>query len=384
MGTATRIAGPCAQGRKHLKWFCAVMLGAAPVWALAAAQTSGPAMQSPAAANAQQGSDAGQSGQQVVEAVCARCHRTGLNGAPKIGDQAAWSKRAAQGLTSLTQHALDGIRRMPAHGGSPNLTDLEISRAITYMVNRSGGHWFEPVSTTAAAAERSGEQVVKTQCVKCHEPGLNGAPKIGDRKAWLPRMKQGVNYLVRSAMHGHGGMPPRGGEADLTDSELKNAILYMFDPTYTSGSQAAGKGAKQSAATASEQGSNHVISGNMDVFLGIVSAKSLLTYPSGSVERSMHGGVPEGPDYYHVNVSLQDHGNQAMITDARVAVRIEQAGAGVTDRGSKALELMPIPQLASFGNYVQFKRNTPYQITVQIRTPSTVQPVEARFEQTFY
>src|SRR6202162_809002 len=65
------------------------------------------------------------SGKQVVEAVCAACHATGANGAPKIGDQKAWSKRASQGLASLTQHALEGIRKMPAHGGSQNLTNLE-------------------------------------------------------------------------------------------------------------------------------------------------------------------------------------------------------------------------------------------------------------------
>jgi len=384
MGTAIRIAGPCVQGWKHLKWLCAVMLAAAPMWTPAAAPSSGAAPHSLPPGDAQHAVDPGWSGQQVVEAVCVKCHGSGVDGAPKIGDKKAWSKRAAQGLTNLTQHALDGIRRMPSHGGNPNLTDLEISRAITYMVNRSGGHWVEPVSTTAPAAERSGEQVVKAQCVKCHEAGLNGAPKIGDREAWMPHIKKGVDYLVRSAMHGHGGMPARGGEADLTDSELKNAILYMFDPGYPARSKEASKRAGQAPTATSAQAPNHVITGNMDVFLGIVSAKSLLTYPSGSVERSMHGGVPEGSDYYHVNVSLQDHASQATITDAHVAVQIEQAGTGATDRASRTLELAPMPQLASFGNYAQFRRNTPYLITVQIRTPTAVQPVEARFEQTLY
>ena len=61
-------------------------------------------------------------------------------GAPKIGDKKAWTKRASQGLTSLTKSALQGIRQMPPHGGNPNLTDTEIERAITYMVNQSGGN----------------------------------------------------------------------------------------------------------------------------------------------------------------------------------------------------------------------------------------------------
>jgi cytochrome c5 len=179
-------------------------------------------------ANAQ---GAERSGKEVVQAVCAGCHATGANGAPKIGDQKAWSKRASQGLTSLTQHALEGIRKMPAHGGNPGLTNLEIGRAVTYMVNQSGGRWVEPVSAMDLATERGGEQVVKSQCIKCHKEGLRGAPKIGDREAWVQRMKQGLDYLVRSAIKGHGGMPPRGGQANLTDSEIRAAILYMFNST---------------------------------------------------------------------------------------------------------------------------------------------------------
>lgn len=191
----------------------------------------------PRPANAQ---GAERSGKEVVQAVCAACHATGANGAPKIGDQKVWSKRASQGLTSLTQHALEGIRKMPSHGGNPRLTDLEIGRAVAYMVNQSGGRWVEPVSAKDLATERSGEQVVKSQCIKCHHEGLRGAPKIGDREAWVPRMKQGIDTLVRSAIRGHGGMPPRGGQANLTDSEIRAAVLYMFNPPAKSADGAKG------------------------------------------------------------------------------------------------------------------------------------------------
>jgi cytochrome c5 len=168
------------------------------------------------------------SGKEVVDAVCVACHGTGANGAPKIGDKKAWAKRASQGLTGLTEHAIKGIRQMPPHGGSPNLTDLEIARAITYMVNQSGGRWIEPVSVKDLAAERRGEEIVRAQCFKCHEAGVGGAPKIGDRAAWAPRLKDGLDNTVRSAIKGHGGMPARGGMANLTDSELRSAIVYMF------------------------------------------------------------------------------------------------------------------------------------------------------------
>jgi cytochrome c5 len=168
------------------------------------------------------------SGKEVVDSVCSKCHATGAQGAPKIGDKQAWSKRASQGLSSLTDHALKGIRQMPAHGGSPDLTDLEIKRAVAYMVNQSGGKWVEPISKKSPPAPRTGEEVVKAQCFKCHESGKGGAPKIGDRDAWIPRLKEGLDSTVRSAMKGHGGMPARGGMADLTDSELRSAVIYLF------------------------------------------------------------------------------------------------------------------------------------------------------------
>src|SRR3989304_8614170 len=170
------------------------------------------------------------SGKDVVEAVCAGCHAAGTGGAPKTAARRARPARASQGLTSLTQHALTGIRGMPSHGGKLDLTDLEIGRAVAYMVNQSGGKWKEPASAKDMAVERSGKQVVDAQCGKCHAKGEGGAPKTGDRAAWAPRMKQGIDTLVLSAIRGHGGMPARGDQADLTDGELKAAANYMFNP----------------------------------------------------------------------------------------------------------------------------------------------------------
>ena len=169
------------------------------------------------------------SGKDVVDAVCSACHGTGVNGAPKIGDKHAWSKLASRGLGSLTRSALKGIRKMPAHGGSQSVSDLEISRGITYMVNQSGGHWTEPISKKSPPAARSGEKIVQAQCGKCHQNGEGGAPKIGDRAAWVPRAAQGLDAGGGSAIKGHGGMPARGGMPDLTDAEMRKATVYMLN-----------------------------------------------------------------------------------------------------------------------------------------------------------
>jgi cytochrome c5 len=172
-------------------------------------------------------------GKDIVAATCSKCHATGLNGAPKIGDAAAWKIRSSQGLESLTQHALLGIRKMPPHGSNSALSDIEIQRAITYMVNQSGGRWTEPISKSSLPVERTGEQVVAAQCHKCHEAGIAGAPRIGARADWTPRLSHGLDALVRSAINGHGGMPARGGMINLTDPELRRAIIYMYSKDET-------------------------------------------------------------------------------------------------------------------------------------------------------
>jgi cytochrome c5 len=309
------------------------------------------------------------SGKEVVEAVCVTCHGTGAQGAPKIGDKKAWGVRASQGLTSLTEHALTGIRQMPAHGGSPGLSDLEIARAIAYMVNRSGGRWVEPVSAKDMATERTGEQIVKAQCVGCHQTGESGAPKIGDRAAWTPRLRQGLDHLVHSAISGHGGMPARGGMADTTDAEIRNAILYMFNPTVAV--------AKPAAVAPPKPAGRRVNVSGMEVYLGLTSAEALRAYPKEATERAMHGGVPGGAGQYHVNVSLFDAKTGAAITGAQVEARVDEVGMTTE---SKKLDPMVINNAPAYGNYFRMRGRTSYVITVRVRKPDSPQPVEARFE----
>ena len=313
---------------------------------------------------------AGQSGKEVVDAVCIACHGSGANGAPKIGDKEAWRKRASQGLTGLTQNALKGIRQMPSHGGNPNLTDLEIERAITYMVNRSGGHWVEPINRTTPPSERNGEQVVHAQCAKCHMDGVGGAPRIGDRAAWIPRLKQGVDSLVRSAINGHGGMPPRGGMANLTDSELRSAIVYMFNPVLV----VTAKGLPTSAVT----GQDFAVVGGMAVYFGVVSADTIRAYPK-EYPKSIYGVAPSGPAQYYLTIALFDSPNGQRIDDAAVKARVSTTmGSGP----EKTLDPISIANSRSYGSYFTMGGEGPYKITVHVTRPSAPNVTEAQFEYT--
>jgi len=171
--------------------------------------------------------DTGPSGKDVYDVACSRCHAGGASGAPKTGDRAAWTKRAGQGIASLTRHALEGIRRMPAHGEDADLGDLEIQRATVYMVNQSGGNWVEPRAPSVPAGELSGAQVVHGQCWQCHQAGYADAPRIGDHGNWQRYLRLGMDAAVRKVAKGHGDMPPRGGRPSLSDAEIRNAIIFM-------------------------------------------------------------------------------------------------------------------------------------------------------------
>jgi len=172
---------------------------------------------------------ADRSGKEVVDTVCASCHTTGKDGAPKIGDQAAWAQRASKGLDRLTQNSITGVRNMPAHGGQAALSDLEMTRAVAYMV--SGGNATDTNKAFKPAKSRTGEQVVKERCQGCHLSGKQGAPKLGDMNDWKPRLKNGVDPLVKSAIAGHNSMPARGGQANLSDAEMKAAVEFMVSKT---------------------------------------------------------------------------------------------------------------------------------------------------------
>ncbi len=76
---------------------------------------------------------------------------------------------------------------------------------------------------------RSGEQIYRQTCAACHDTGAGGAPRIGDRKAWAPRIKEGKRMMVRMSIKGIRGMPPRGGNPALSDEDMERAVVYLLN-----------------------------------------------------------------------------------------------------------------------------------------------------------
>jgi cytochrome c5 len=204
-------------------------------------------------------------GEQVFAAQCTTCHTPGLVGAPKFGDADAWGPRIKTGYDALLHSALAGKGNMGAQGGG-DFTDLEIGRAVVYMANKGGAKFDEPkppvagasapaatapaaasapAATTAAATPAPAAVVAAAEpakadagsavpalytqlCQTCHASGVAGAPKLGDKAAWAPRLAQGVDGLTASAIKGKGAMPPKGG-SQASDADIKTVVTYMVN-----------------------------------------------------------------------------------------------------------------------------------------------------------
>lgn len=210
------------------------------------------------------------SGAEVVAVACNSCHGAGVLGAPKIGDKAAWSQRMAAegGVDGLTASAIKGKGGMPPKGGAM-VSDAEIRAAIEEMLSKSGveagasaaagpvetakemaGDAVDAVKSMAAAVMPApapvaapapaaaqpaapaadlaqGKAVYGAACFVCHGTGAAGAPKLGDKALWAPRIAQGMDALNMNALRGKGAMPPKGGRMDIPDADVMAAVAYM-------------------------------------------------------------------------------------------------------------------------------------------------------------
>jgi len=86
-------------------------------------------------------------------------------------------------------------------------------------------------SANAAGADDHGKKIYDTTCMACHAAGVAGAPKLGDKAAWAPRIAQGMDTLHTHALKGFQGkagmMPPKGGNMSAKDEDVKAAVDYM-------------------------------------------------------------------------------------------------------------------------------------------------------------
>jgi cytochrome c5 len=211
-------------------------------------------------------------GEEVFKAQCTACHSTGAAGAPKVGDAAAWANRIKTGFEALVASAVKGKGAMPPQAGG-DFNDVEVARAVAYLANTAGAKFAEPAAPAAApaagaapapaaaaapaaapaapvaaaapgapaaaaatataaapaaAAGGNGKALYDATCAVCHGAGVAGAPKLGDKAAWAPRIAQGLPTLQSNAIKGKGAMPPKGG-SPAPDADINAAVDYMVN-----------------------------------------------------------------------------------------------------------------------------------------------------------
>lgn len=88
--------------------------------------------------------------------------------------------------------------------------------------------------SSASSAARSGEALYNSYCIACHMNGVAGAPKLGDKADWQPRIEKGIDTLLKDATNGFKAMPPKGLCFDCSEDELRSAIQYMIDKSSNS------------------------------------------------------------------------------------------------------------------------------------------------------
>lgn len=89
-----------------------------------------------------------------------------------------------------------------------------------------------PAGEAVATAAMTGKEAYDAVCSRCHDEGIDGAPRIGDREAWANRSQLWEAVLFEHAKEGYLGMPARGGEESFDDATVERAAEYMLKQTF--------------------------------------------------------------------------------------------------------------------------------------------------------
>lgn len=141
-------------------------------------------------------------------------------------------------LFSLTQPAPGSYGSLTRSDEGAGSVDARIAKvgalnlagqaAATQTASAEAAAASAEAAAPAPAAAATGEvpALYKKSCAMCHGTGAGGAPKVGDKDAWAPRIATGMDELMKVAINGRGGMPARGG-TKASDDELKTVVEYM-------------------------------------------------------------------------------------------------------------------------------------------------------------
>ena len=144
------------------------------------------------------------------------------------------------GIILMVQLAVGSYGSRPTKG-DPNMSDKAIAKRLAPVAQvavdanapaapaaAAPAPAAAPAAAKTADAGNAGKAAFDSACTACHTAGLAGAPKLGDKAAWAPRIAQGKPALYNSALKGKGAMPAKGGNTALADEAVKAAVDYML------------------------------------------------------------------------------------------------------------------------------------------------------------
>ena len=190
--------------------------------------------------------------------ICAACHGSGLMGAPKFGDTAAWQARLGKhgSLDALVKQGIQGLGSMPPKGGA-GISDEQFHDVVVYLLENAnipqgGSGAAAPAAGDSSAAAPAAEAKTEVAaaggasaprdpnfnpqgeydklCATCHAIGLMNAPKLGDSAAWKERLDKagGLDGLVQQGIKGINAMPPKGGST-VNDDQFHDLVVFFLD-----------------------------------------------------------------------------------------------------------------------------------------------------------
>jgi cytochrome c5 len=117
-------------------------------------------------------------------------------------------------------------------GAVDSKTVADRIKPIGEVAVKTGGVVDALIAPANAGDDAKGKATYEASCAVCHGAGIAGAPKLGDKTAWKNRISQGKDTLYKHALVGFQGkagtvMPPKGGNMNLADANVKAAVDYM-------------------------------------------------------------------------------------------------------------------------------------------------------------
>jgi len=142
----------------------------------------------------------------------------GAYGSRSMKDEPSMSAESvAKRIVPVARFAIDPNAPAPGTGAPAQTAPATVAAANVPA----------PQAKAAAPVAGKGKATYDAICSACHGTGAAGAPKLGDKAAWAPRIKTGIGALHASALKGKGAMPPKGGNPALPDADVQAAVDYM-------------------------------------------------------------------------------------------------------------------------------------------------------------